>query len=34
MKDSDLSLEFLGVVEQSAIACAYTMGQGDHHKPD
>src|SRR6476620_9200150 len=32
--DSDLSLEFLRVVEQSAIACAHTMGQGDRHKPD
>src|SRR6266850_831222 len=27
--DSDLSLEFLRVVEQAAIACAHTMGQGD-----
>ena len=27
--DSDLSLEFLGVVEQAAIACAHTMGLGD-----
>ncbi len=31
---SDLSLEFLGVVEQAAIACAHTMGQGDGHKSD
>lgn len=31
---SDLSLEFLGVVEQAAIACAQTMGQGDGHKSD
>jgi fructose-1,6-bisphosphatase II len=31
---SDLSLEFLRVVEQAAIACAYTMGQGDGHKSD
>ena len=28
----DLSLEFLRVVEQAAIACAHTMGQGDGHK--
>ena len=27
--DSDLSLDFLRVVEQAAIACAHTMGQGD-----
>jgi fructose-1,6-bisphosphatase II / sedoheptulose-1,7-bisphosphatase len=27
--DSDLSLEFLSVVEQAAIACAHTMGQGN-----
>ncbi|OLE81969.1 MAG: fructose-bisphosphatase, class II [Acidobacteria bacterium 13_1_20CM_2_65_9] len=32
--DSDLSLEFLRVVEQAAIACAHTMGQGDGHKSD
>jgi fructose-1,6-bisphosphatase II len=32
--DSDLSLEFLGVVEQAAIACAHTMGQGDAHAAD
>src|SRR5262247_3538377 len=32
--DSDLSLEFLRVVEQAAIACAHTMGQGDGHKAD
>jgi fructose-1,6-bisphosphatase class II len=31
---SDLSLEFLGVVEQAAVACAHTMGQGDGHKSD
>src|SRR6185312_7562424 len=31
---SDLSLEFLGVVEQAAIACAHTMGQGDGHRSD
>ena len=30
--DSDLSLEFLRVVEQAAIACAHTMGQGDRHR--
>src|SRR4026209_1655350 len=32
--DSDLSLEFLRVVEQAAIACGHTMGQGDRHKSD
>src|SRR5206468_9066657 len=32
--DSDVSLEFLRVVEQAAIACAHTMGQGDRHKSD
>src|ERR671922_3057365 len=32
--DSDLSLDFLRVVEQAAIACAQTMGQGDRHKSD
>ncbi len=32
--DSDLSLEFLRVVEQAAIACAHTMGQGDRHGSD
>jgi fructose-1,6-bisphosphatase II len=32
--DSDLSLEFLRVVEQAAIACAQTMGEGDAHKAD
>src|SRR5512134_1264784 len=32
--DSDLSLHFLSVVEQAAIACAHTMGQGDRHKSD
>jgi fructose-1,6-bisphosphatase class II len=31
---SDLSLEFLRVVEQAAIACAHTMGQGDRHRSD
>jgi fructose-1,6-bisphosphatase II len=32
--ESDLSLEFLRVVEQAAIACAHTMGQGDRHASD
>lgn len=32
--DSDLSLEFLRVVEQAAIACAHTMGLGDGHQSD
>jgi fructose-1,6-bisphosphatase class II len=31
---ADLSLEFLRVVEEAAIACAQTMGQGDRHKSD
>jgi fructose-1,6-bisphosphatase II len=31
---SDLSLEFLRVVEQAAIACAHTMGLGDRHRSD
>ena len=30
----DLSLELLRVVEQAAIACAYTMGQGDRDGSD
>jgi fructose-1,6-bisphosphatase class II len=34
MESSDLSLEFLRVVEQAAVACAHTMGQGDRHKSD
>jgi fructose-1,6-bisphosphatase II / sedoheptulose-1,7-bisphosphatase len=34
MLDSDLSLDFLRVVEKAAIACATTMGQGDRHKSD
>ena len=34
LSDSDLSLDFLSVVEQAAIACAHTMGQGDRHKSD
>jgi fructose-1,6-bisphosphatase class II len=32
--ESDLSLECLRVVEQAAIACAHTMGQGDRHLSD
>jgi fructose-1,6-bisphosphatase II len=32
--DSDLSLDFLRVVDQAAIACAHTMGQGNGHKSD
>ena len=32
--NADLSLDFLHVVEQAAIACAHTMGQGDRHKSD
>jgi fructose-1,6-bisphosphatase class II len=32
--DSNLSLDFLRVVERAAIACAHTMGQGDRHKSD
>jgi fructose-1,6-bisphosphatase II len=32
--DSDLSLEFLRVVERAAIACAKTMGQGDGRRSD
>ena len=34
MLDSDLSLDFLRVVEEAAVACAQTMGQGDRHKSD
>jgi fructose-1,6-bisphosphatase class II len=30
----DLSLDFLRVVEQAAIACSHTMGQGDRHLAD
>jgi len=30
----DLSLQMLRVVEQAAIACAHTMGQGDRHGSD
>ena len=32
--ETDLSLEFLRVVEQAAIASARTMGQGDRHHSD
>src|SRR4051794_18583143 len=32
--ESDLSLEFLRVVEQAAVACAHTMGLGDGKKSD
>ncbi len=32
--DTDLSLEFLGVVEKAAIACAQTMGYGDGERSD
>src|SRR5688572_31387957 len=32
--DPDLSLDFLRVVEQAAVACAHTMGQGDRHRSD
>jgi len=32
--NSDLSLDFLTVVEEAAIACAHTMGQGDRHRSD
>ena len=32
--DTDLSLEFLRVVERAAIACAHTMGQGDRPLAD
>src|SRR5687768_18604453 len=34
LAESDLSLDFLRVVERAAIACAHTMGQGDRHKSD
>ena len=30
----ELSLEFLKVVEEAAVACSRTMGQGDRHKSD
>ena len=32
--DDNLSLHFLRVVEQAAIACAHTIGHGDRHKSD
>ncbi len=32
--DPELAGEFLDVVEQAAIACAHTMGQGDRHRSD
>ena len=32
--DQDLSQAFLDVVEQAAVACAHTMGQGDRHLSD
>ena len=31
---SELAYGFLDVVEQAAIACAHTMGQGDRHRSD
>jgi fructose-1,6-bisphosphatase class II len=34
MDATDLSLEFLRVVEQAAIACAHTMGQGERRNSD
>ena len=32
--EADLSLHFLRVVEQAAIACAHTVGHGDRHHSD
>lgn len=32
--ETDLSLAFLHVVEQAAIACSHTMGLGDRHRSD
>jgi fructose-1,6-bisphosphatase class II len=32
--EADLSLEFLRVTEQAAIACAHTVGHGDRHHSD
>ena len=32
--EAELSQAFLEVVEQAAIACAHTMGQGDRHRSD
>ncbi len=34
MRAEELSQAFLDVVEQAAIACAHTMGQGDRHRSD
>ena len=34
MQAEELSQAFLDVVEQAAIACAHTMGQGDRHRSD
>src|SRR6266446_9158585 len=34
MLDTDLSLDFLRAVEEAAVACAQTMGQGDRHNSD
>jgi fructose-1,6-bisphosphatase II len=34
MIDPELSLHFLRVVEQAAIACAHTVGHGDRHRAD
>ena len=34
MQQADLSLHFLRVVEQAAIACAHTVGHGDRHHSD
>ena len=34
MRAEELSHAFLDVVEQAAIACAHTMGQGDRHRSD
>ena len=32
--DAEISQAFLDVVEQAAVACAHTMGQGDRHRSD
>ena len=34
MKQAELAQAFLEVVEQAAVACAHTMGQGDRHRSD
>ena len=34
MKQAELAHAFLDVVEQAAVACAHTMGQGDRHRSD